>query len=74
MNNNFGHLLFVYSYESLFVCFYILQFEELENLGYAGFAFSFFEDDVQTVSTSNCTSCFTPSVVAYLHALVVVGN
>ena len=34
----------------------------------------FFEDDVQTVSTSNCTSCFTPSVVAYLHALVVAGN
>ena len=52
-------------------CF--LHFKELEKMGYQGIVLGFFEDDVQTVSTTDCASCLTYAVVEYIHALTLAG-
>ena len=47
---------------------------KLEELGYAAFAFGFYQDDLQFVSTSNATSCCSPPLIEYLHAVVIAGK
>ena len=52
----------------------LLQFEELENLGYCGFAVAFFEDKMELVSTSSMSDSFHPQLIVneYLHALTIL--
>ena len=50
-----------------------MQFAKLEEMHYRCLAFVFFEDNVQVVSTSDCSSYVTPRYLEYLHALAVVG-
>ena len=52
----------------------LLQFEELENLGYCGFAVAFFEDKMELVSTSSMSDSFHPQLIEYLHALTITGE
>ena len=52
---------------------FILQFQELERLGYRAFAFGIREDSTQLVSTNDVSSCFTPQLIAYLYAVLVAG-
>ncbi len=47
---------------------------KLEQLGYFGFAFGFFEDDVQFVSSSNASCCSSPALIEYLHAVIIAGK
>ena len=51
-----------------------LQFEELESLGYCGFAVAFFEDKMELVSTSSMSDSFNPQLIEYLHALTIAGE
>ncbi len=50
-----------------------LQFEELEKIGYSGFAFGFFDTDVQEVHTTDCASCVSPKIADYFRCLTVAG-
>lgn len=50
------------------------QITELENLGYAAFAFGYFEDDVQFTSTSTAKCCASPQIIEYLHAVIIAGK
>ena len=49
------------------------QFHELEGIGFSGFAFGFFRDDVQLVRTKNTLRCFNSTLMEYLHAVIVSG-
>ena len=51
-----------------------LQFKQLENLGYSGFAFGFFEEDVHFVSTSSATPCSHPKVIQFLISLITASE
>ena len=66
----FQHCLYIH--EQLFLL--SIQFEKLEKLNYRCLAFGFFEDDVQVVTTSDCSSCVSARCLEYLHALTVVGT
>lgn len=50
-----------------------LQFRELESLGYRALAFGFFEQDVQTAYTTECSCAITPSVIDYIRSVIVAG-
>ena len=50
-----------------------IQMSELENLGYAAFAFGYFEDDVQFTSTPTAHCCASSHIVEYLHSVIVAG-
>lgn len=57
-----------------FLHFYpVLQYDELEGLGFVGFALAFFEEKSQIVGTSSTLKCFTPEFVEYLHAVIIAG-
>ena len=49
------------------------QFRELESLGYRALAFGFFEHNVQTVYTTECSCAITPSVIDYIRSVIVAG-
>ena len=51
----------------------VLQYDELEGLGFVGFALAFFEDKSEIVGTSSTLKCFTPELVEYLHAVMIAG-
>ena len=50
-----------------------IRISELENLGYAAFAFGYFEDDVQFTSTPTAHCCASSQIVEYLHSVIVAG-
>lgn len=50
-----------------------IQFSELEELGYNGFAIAFHKGKSQLVGTSSVLKSFTPHVLEYLHAVIVAG-
>ena len=52
----------------------LLQFDELEGLGYKGFAIGFNEGCSEIVGTSRTQTCFTPPVLEWIHALVTIGT
>lgn len=51
-----------------------MQFQELEQLGFSGFAVAFYEDKMELVSTCAMTESFTPQMIEYLHALTITGK
>lgn len=58
---------------SIILSDYIMQFSELEELGYKGFAIGFHGAKSQLVGTSSILQTFTPHLLEYLHAVVVAG-
>ena len=51
---------------------YMLQFNELEKLGFSGFAFGFFEEDMHWAGTSDTVECSVdPKFTEYLHAVIL---
>ena len=52
----------------------VLQFQQLEDLGYHAFAFGFHGDSVQLVGTSTALKCCSPQLLEYLHATIVAGE
>ena len=48
-----------------------LQFSELEDLGYKGFAIAFQGAKSQLVGTPSTLKSFSPQLLEYLHAVVV---
>lgn len=48
-----------------------MQFQELEKLGYSGFALGFFDVDVQSVHTSDCATCVSPEITDYFRSLII---
>ena len=52
---------------------YLLQFDDLERLGYRCLALGFFEEDVQAASSTDCECCLTSSTVQYMRALTIAG-
>ena len=64
------HILLL-NYNYLLFCF--VQFKELEKMKYRCIAFGFFEDDVQVVTTTDCSSCISPRCIEYIRAITVVG-
>ena len=50
-----------------------MQFSELEELGYKGFAIAFHSGKSQLVGTTSVLKSFTPHVLEYLHAVIVAG-
>ena len=50
-----------------------MQFSELEELGYKGFAIAFHSGNSQLAGTSSVVKSFTPEVLEYLHAVTVAG-
>ena len=50
-----------------------MQFSELEELGYKGFAVAFHSGKSQLVGTSSVLQSFTPHVLEYLHAVIDAG-
>ena len=50
-----------------------VQFDELEELGFIGFALAFLEEKSQIVGASSTLHCFSPQIVEYLHALLITG-
>ncbi len=64
---------FIYYFNRVdFLCT-ILQFDDLERLGYKGVALGFFEEDVQAAFTTDCECVVNPTTVQYIRALTVVG-
>ena len=47
---------------------------QFDDLGFVGFAIGFLEEKTHIVGTSKTSTCFTPAIVEYLHALAVVGR
>ena len=56
--------------ESMFPYF---QFHKLEGIGFSGFAFGFFREDVQLIGTKDTLKCFNSSLMEHLHAVIVSG-
>ena len=52
----------------------LLQFEELEGLGYVGFSLVFLEEKSHIAGTSSVMKCFSPQLIEYLHAVIVAGK
>ena len=48
--------------------------DDLEDIGYAAFAFGCFEDDIQFTSTSDASCCASPKCIEYLHAVIVASK
>lgn len=47
---------------------------ELEELGYAAFAFGYFHEDMQFASTTTAQCWAKPQNAEYLHAIIVAGR
>ena len=63
------------AYEHSSILYYVsLQMSELENLGYAAFAFGYFEDDIQFTSTPTAHCCASSQIIEYLHSVIVAGE
>jgi len=52
---------------------FVFQYDDLECLGFKGFAVAFREEYAQVIGTSGTVESFTPAVHEYLHALITVG-
>ena len=50
-----------------------MQFSELEELGYKGFAIGFHGGKSQLVGTLSILETFTPHFLEYLHAVIIAG-
>ena len=61
---------------SKLVCFSFsyVQFQELEELGYQGFAVAFYKECTELVGTRMTVNCFNPALIEYLHAIIVSGT
>ena len=51
----------------------IIQFQELEELGYHAFAFGTYGDAVEMVGTTSALKC-SPQIVQYLSAVLIAGR
>ena len=51
-----------------------MQFQELEELGYEGFAIAFYKECTELVGTRLTVNCFNPPLIEYLHAVIVSGT
>ena len=51
-----------------------MQYVELEDLGFRGFAIGFHKEYTQIVGTSQILKAFSPKMVEYLHAEIVVAG
>ena len=51
-----------------------LQYTQLEELGYSGFAIAFKGEKMQVVSTSTADKCLTPALLDYLRSTIVAGT
>ena len=56
------------------MCLLLLQFQELEELGYEGFAVAFYKECTELVGTRLTVNCFNPALIEYLHAVIVSGT
>ncbi len=52
----------------------IIQFQELESLGYSGFAMAFSGFQLFTVNTHDSQICARPEVIDHLRALIISGR
>ena len=52
----------------------IIQFQELEELGYHAFAFGTYGDAVEMVGTTSALKCCSPQIVQYLSAVLIAGK
>ena len=52
----------------------VLQFNDLEELGFVGFAIGFREEKTHIVGTSTTSVCFKPKVIEYLHAMIMASE
>ena len=61
---------------SKLVCFPFsyMQFQELEELGYQGFAVALYKECTELVGTRMTVNCFNPALIEYLHAIIVSGT
>lgn len=51
-----------------------MQFQELEKIGYSGFALGFFDMDVQAVHTSDSEACVCREVTDYFRSLIITSK
>ena len=51
-----------------------MQFKELEELGFEGFAIAFYKESTQLVCTRQTVNCFNSALIEYLHAIIVSGT
>lgn len=51
-----------------------MQFKELEDLGYEGFAIAFYKECMELVGTKLTVNCFNLALIEYLHAVIVSGT
>ena len=51
-----------------------LQLQQLQDLGYSGFSFGFFEEDVHFIGTADSTACSHPKVIQFLMALITASK
>ena len=49
------------------------QLDEVDDLGFKGFAIGFYEQWSEIVGTSGTKNYFTPPVLEWMHALVTIG-
>ena len=54
--------------------FSFFQYDELDGLGFKGFAVAFYREYAQVIGTSGTVETFTPVVHEYFHGLVTVGK
>ncbi|CAI8008630.1 hypothetical protein GBAR_LOCUS5901, partial [Geodia barretti] len=52
----------------------VFLYDELDGLGFKGFAVAFHKEYAQIIATSGTVETFTPAVHEYLHALVTVAH
>ena len=56
------------------MCLLLLQLQELEELGYEGFAVAFYKECTELVGTRLTVNCFNTALIEYLHAVIVSGT
>ncbi len=47
--------------------------EELQEIGYKGVAYGFFDNDIQTAYTTDCVCCVEHRVADFIRSVMVVG-
>ena len=54
--------------------FLLKQFEELERLGFEGFAIGFYKECSDLAGTKQAINCVNAALLEYLHAVIVSGT
>ena len=64
--------MYIYIYIFLYLC--RTQFQDLERIGYSGFALGYFQEDIQLVGTQAAINSISSALLEYLHAVIVAGK